>query len=58
MMGVPERLETLVTYLVMSSGIHQKHDQKHEVPRDTPGLRVVDIERTFRSNLCKVRPES
>lgn len=43
-MRIPERLERLLADLMVSSGIHQKHTQKHDVPSDTTGFSVVDLD--------------
>lgn len=43
MVCVPERLKALLANLVMSSCVHDKHDQKHEVARDAARLRVMDL---------------
>jgi hypothetical protein len=38
--------------LVVSSGIHKEHDQKHEVAGDTTRLRVVNLQSRLFANLC------
>jgi hypothetical protein len=43
MMRIPERLEALVTDLVMGGCVHEKHNQKHEVTSDAARLRIVDL---------------
>lgn len=53
--GIPESLKALVTNLVMGSGVHQEHDEQHEVTRDATGLRVMDIQCKFGSHLCNER---
>ena len=52
MMCVPKCLETLVADLVVSSRVHEDHDQEHEVACDTTSLGIVDIQRRFWTNLC------
>lgn len=49
---VPEGLETLVANLVVSRGVHEDHDQKHEVPRDASSLLIVDVEGDLGPDLC------
>lgn len=51
-MGVPEGLEALCANLVMGSGIHQEHDEEHEMARNTARLRIVDLESKLRPDLC------
>lgn len=50
-MGVPECLEALVADLVVGSSIHEQHDEKHEVSRDTASLSVVNIKGGLLSDL-------
>ena len=52
-MGVPEGLEALVTDLVVRRGIHEDHDEEHEVTANASCLRVVDVEREFGTDLCR-----
>ena len=52
-MGVPESLEALVTDLVVGSGVHQEHDQEHEMTGDTASLGVVNIKSPLGTNLCE-----
>jgi hypothetical protein len=52
-MGVPERFEALVADLMVCGGVHQDHDQKHEVPCDAAGLRVMNLKCDFLADLCK-----
>ena len=42
--GVPEGLEALVADLVVGGGVHEEHDEEHEVTGDTAGLRVVNVQ--------------
>ena len=49
---VPEGLETLVANLVVSRGVHEDHDQKHEVPRDASSLLIVNVEGDLGPDLC------
>lgn len=51
MVSVPKRLETLVADLVVRGGVHQHHDQEHEMTSDAPGLRVVDLQSNLLSDL-------
>ena len=57
-MSVPERLEALVTNLVVRGGVHEEHDEKHEVASDTTSLGVVDVKGRLRTNLCKGKSET
>ena len=43
MMRVPESLEALGADFVVSSGVHQHHDEQHEMASDTTRLGVVDL---------------
>ena len=52
MMGVPERLERLLSDPVVSGRIDEQHAEQHDVSSDTTGLSVMDFKRDFRSNLC------
>ena len=49
---VPEGLEALVADLVVCGGVHEKHDQEHEVTSDTTSLVVVNVNSQLRSDLC------
>ena len=42
-MGVPEHLKCLMTDLMMSSRIHQEHDEKHKVSCYASSLSVVNL---------------
>ena len=42
-MRVPERLETLVADLVVSSCVHENHDEQHEVASNTTSLRIMNV---------------
>ena len=50
-MGVPEGLKALLSNLGMRGGIHNDHDEEHEVASDTAGLSVVDLKGGLLSNL-------
>ena len=52
MVRVPERLKALCTDLVMGGGVHEDHDQKHEVPRDASSLLIVNVEGDLGPDLC------
>lgn len=41
--GVPERLKALVAHLVVCCGVHQEHDEEHEVARDGSSLGVMNV---------------
>ena len=49
---VPEGLEALVADLVMRGGIHEDHNQEHEVAADASCLLVVNVQREARTDLC------
>lgn len=51
MMRVPESFKALITNLGMRRGVHQDHDEEHEVARYTTSLRVVDLKSNFWANL-------
>lgn len=53
-MGVPERLEALLTDLVVRGGVHEYHDEEHEVTSETTRLSVVNLLRALLSNLYEV----
>jgi hypothetical protein len=40
---VPERLKALVANFVVSSRVHEDHEEQHEVSSDTTSLGIVDI---------------
>lgn len=50
-MRVPESFEGLLSNLVMSSRVHQKHAEEHNVAGNTTSLRVVNFDSQFWSNL-------
>lgn len=52
-MGIPESFEALVANLVMGGGIHEDHDEKHEVACDTTCLSIMDVQGGNRSDLWK-----
>lgn len=52
-MGVPEGLEALVAYLMVSGGVHQEHDEEHEMTGDPTSLFVVNVQGRFFADLCK-----
>lgn len=49
--SVPKGFETLVANLVVGSGIHEDHNEEHEVSRDTASLGIMNIESNLRANL-------
>ena len=53
--SVPESFETLVADFVVRRGIHEDHDEKHEVASDASRLRVVDVQGDLRTDLCGKR---
>jgi hypothetical protein len=50
MMGVPECFEALLTDFVLSGGIHQEHDEEHEMTGDAASLCVMNIDSTLLAN--------
>lgn len=50
---VPERLEALVTDLVVGRRVHEHHDEQHEVAGDAACLPVVNILSSLDANLWK-----
>lgn len=50
-MRVPEGLERLPSYPMMSCGVHQKHTQEHDMSSDATSLCVVDLDCCFGPNL-------
>lgn len=56
-MRVPESLEGLLTDLRMSSRIHQKHAEKHDVSCDTTYLGVMDLDGRLLSDLSSLDVE-
>ena len=52
---VPESLEALVADLVVRSGVHEEHDEKHEMTGDTARLGVVNGERNLGADLWRKR---
>jgi hypothetical protein len=53
-MCIPESLETLVANLMVCGGVHEEHDEEHEVTCDTTWLFVVDILCTLLSDLSSL----
>lgn len=51
MMGVPESLKALLADFVVGRGVHQDHDQQHEVTSNSTRLGVVDLEGGLLSDL-------
>ena len=51
MVSVPEGLEALVANLPVGRAVHEEQAEQHEVARDPSGLRVVDIECGFNTDL-------
>lgn len=49
--SVPEGLEALCADLVVGSGVHENHDEEHEVSSDTAWLGVMDVEGSLRADL-------
>jgi hypothetical protein len=49
--SVPEGLERLLADLVMSSSVHQKHAEQHDVARDTTRLDVMNLDSSDWTNL-------
>lgn len=52
-MSVPKSFETLVADLVVCSGIHEDHDEEHEMASYTTSLCIVNLQCILRTNLCK-----
>ncbi len=57
MVSVPESLVGLLADLVMSSGVHQQHAEKHDVSCDATSLSVVNLNRRFRTKLSSLNVE-
>ena len=53
MMRVPKGLEALCADFVVGRGIHQHHDEQHEMTSDTASLGVVNIKSPLGTNLCE-----
>jgi hypothetical protein len=51
MMRVPEGLVRLPPDLMMSSGVHQKHAEEHDMASDAARLGVVNLNGSLRSDL-------
>jgi hypothetical protein len=52
MVRVPKCLEALLSYFVMCSGEHQKHDEKHEMTGDAARLGIMDLLGGLLAHLC------
>jgi hypothetical protein len=52
-MSVPKSFETLVADLVVCSGIHEDHNQEHEMASYTASLCIMNLQGILRTNLCK-----
>lgn len=50
-MGVPERFKALSPDLLVSSTVHEHHDEEHEVTSDSTRLGVVDLKGSLLANL-------
>jgi len=53
MMSVPESLKTLLANLLMSSGIHEHHDEKHEMTGNSSCLSIMNLQCELLSDLCR-----
>lgn len=53
MMRIPKCLEALVANLGARGGVHEQHDEEHEMARDATRLGVVDLEGDLLADLCK-----
>lgn len=51
--GIPEGFEALCTNLVVCGGVHQNHDEEHEVTSDTTWLGIVNIQSLLLTDLCR-----
>jgi hypothetical protein len=49
--SIPECLETLITNFVVGGRIHKKHDEQHEVARNSTRLMVVNFDGGLLSHL-------
>ena len=50
---VPESLEALIANLVVRSGVHEEHDEEHEVAGDASRLGVMNVKCDFGADLWK-----
>ena len=50
---VPKDLKALVADLLVRGGVHEDHDEQHEVPSDASRLGVVDVQRNLLPHLWK-----
>ena len=50
---VPESLEALIANLVVRSGVHEEHDEEHEVAGDASRLGVMNVKCNFGADLWK-----
>lgn len=50
--SIPKNLEALLSNFLVGSGIHQEHDEEHEVTGDAARLRIVNIQGSFFANFC------
>lgn len=50
--GVPKSLERLLSYLMVCGGVHEQHDQKHDVASNTACLSIMDLDSRDRSDLA------
>lgn len=51
MMSVPESLKTLLANLLMSGGIHEHHDEEHEMTSNSSCLSIVNLQCELLSDL-------
>lgn len=51
MVGVPERLEALLSNFVVRSRVDEKHQEEHDVTRESARLRVHDPPRRLLADL-------
>jgi len=52
MMSIPESLKTLLANFLMSSGIHEHHDEKHEMTGNSSCLGIMNLQCELLSDLC------
>ena len=51
--GVPEGLEALVADLLVRGGVHEHHDEEHNVASEATGLSVVDLDGQLGTNFWR-----
>lgn len=56
-MRVPECFKCLLSYPMVSGGVHKKHAKQHDMSRDPTGLGIMNLDSGLGSNLIFLNVE-